>query len=213
MSDLLSRMRIVFAKTAPMRYTSHLDLHRTWERTFRRANIPLAYRHGFNPRPRLSLASALPLGFTSQEEILEVWIGAQMPSNEIYSSLVKALPPGLEISSIEEVDLKEPALQTQIESAEYRITFLHQITDLNARCQSLLDAANLPRQWKDKTYDLRPLILEIDINSPDVDGNQTIVLRLKAREGATGRPEEVISALGAEPEDTRIHRVRLIVLQ
>ena len=65
------RLRIVFAKTEAMRYTSHLDLHRTWERTIRRANLPLAYSQGYNPHPRINLASALPLGFTSDCEVVE----------------------------------------------------------------------------------------------------------------------------------------------
>ena len=57
-----------------MRFTGHLDLHRAWERTFRRAGLPLAYSQGFNPHPRLNLASALPLGFTSEGEVIDVWL-------------------------------------------------------------------------------------------------------------------------------------------
>jgi radical SAM-linked protein len=68
------RLRITFAKTEAMRFTGHLDLHRTWERCFRRARLPLAYTQGFNPHPRLNLAAALPLGFTSQGEMIDAWL-------------------------------------------------------------------------------------------------------------------------------------------
>ena len=59
------RIRVTFAKTEPMRFTSHLDLFRAWERTFRRAGLPILFSQGYNPRPRMQLAAALPLGFTS----------------------------------------------------------------------------------------------------------------------------------------------------
>jgi radical SAM-linked protein len=68
------RFRITFAKTNAMRFTSHLDLQRTWERTIRRARLPLSYSQGFNPRPKINLAAALPLGFTSSCEMAEIWL-------------------------------------------------------------------------------------------------------------------------------------------
>jgi len=66
------RYRIRFAKSAPLRFIGHLDLHRTWERTLRRAGARLAYSEGYNPRPRLNLGLALPLGCTSQGDLLDV---------------------------------------------------------------------------------------------------------------------------------------------
>ncbi|HLE27799.1 MAG TPA: TIGR03936 family radical SAM-associated protein, partial [Anaerolineales bacterium] len=72
----MQRLRLTFAKTAAMKFSGHLDLHKTWERTLRRARLPLAYSQGFNPQPRLQLASALPLGFTSECEVLDAWMEA-----------------------------------------------------------------------------------------------------------------------------------------
>lgn len=77
------RLRLTFAKTDAMRFTGNLDLHRTWERTIRRAGLPLAYSQGFHPQPRLNLASALPLGFTSQFEMVDVWLENEMPLEQI----------------------------------------------------------------------------------------------------------------------------------
>src|SRR5512146_1378298 len=108
------RLRITFAKTEAMRYTGHLDLHRTWERTFRRAQLPLAYSQGFHPQPRINLASALPLGFTSDSEVADIWLEKDMPLDQIRELLQAALPPGISILQIEEVDSQAPALQTQI---------------------------------------------------------------------------------------------------
>jgi radical SAM-linked protein len=98
------RLRITFRKTDAMRFTGHLDLHRTWERTFRRAGLPLAYSHGFHPQPRINLACALPLGFTSQSEVADVWIENNLPLADIKAALDRAAPPGIEILEIEELD-------------------------------------------------------------------------------------------------------------
>lgn len=211
MNETLSRRRIHFGKNISARFTSHLDLFRTWERTFRRAGVKLAYRKGFNPQPRLNIASALPLGYTSQAEILDVWLeDGSGSTDEILTSVKGALPPGLEIIGIKEVDLQEPALQTILEAAEYRVTFLNPVPDLNGRCETLLAANTLPRQWRGKTYDLRPLIRRITQGEVNAQGKQTLTIEVGAQEGATGRPDEVISALGERPEETMIHRTRLV---
>ena len=73
------RIRITFSKSGAMQYVGHLDLHRSWERTFRRSGLPLAYSQGFHPQPRLNLACALPRGFTSQCEIFDAWLEQDVP--------------------------------------------------------------------------------------------------------------------------------------
>ena len=67
----MSKYAIVFSKTGYIRYTSHLDLLRLFKRAFRRAGIPVAYSHGFNPHPKMSFAQPLSLGYAAEEELLE----------------------------------------------------------------------------------------------------------------------------------------------
>lgn len=204
------RIRITFAKTSAMRYTGHLDLHRAWERTFRRAGLPLAYSEGFNPHPRLNLASALPLGFTGAGEVIDAWLEQDLPLSDIQAALQRALPPGLQVTQIETVDLRLPALQTELEASEYNLTFLEPFPELADRVQALLSAISLPRQRRERDYDLRPLILDIQILPPVGLDRPQLNVRLVAREGATGRPEEVIAALGYDPQLVRVHRNRLL---
>jgi radical SAM-linked protein len=204
------RLRITFAKTEAMRFTSHLDLHRTWERTFRRAELPLAYSQGYTPHPRLNLACALPLGFTSEGEVIDAWLEEQAPIPEIRAALERASPPGMRVLAIEEADEREAALQTELEAAEFVITLAEPLPDLERGCQALLQAQSLPRQRRGKAYDLRPLIHDLQPAPDDDQGRQRLTIRLSAREGATGRPEEVIAALGAAAEGARVHRTRLI---
>jgi radical SAM-linked protein len=204
------RLRITFAKTEAMRFIGHLDLHRAWERTFRRARLPLAYSQGFNPHPRLNLASALPLGFTSECEVIDVWLEQDLTLEAVSAALQPALPPGLQVLDIQVVDQHRPALQSELEASEFRITLLELCPDLERRCQALLETTSLPRVRRQKTYDLRPLVLALEPLASDEQGRQRFFLRLAARESATGRPEEVLDALDIPPEEARTHRTRLV---
>jgi radical SAM-linked protein len=204
------RLRIKFSKTEEMRYTSHLDLFRAWERTLRRASLPLAYSQGFKPHPRINLASALPLGFTSSCEIADIWLEQEIPLEQIASALDRASPPGMQISQIQEIDERTPALQSQLKASKYLITFLEPFPQLDKRLEEMLLKDSIPRERRQKTYDLRPLILDAEYLTAGGSGQQRVEICLMAQEGATGRPEEVILALGGEPEKTRVQRIDLI---
>lgn len=207
------RYRIRFAKLPAMRFTGHLDLHRTWERTLRRAGLPLAYSQGFSPHPRIHLASALPLGFTSDCELADVWLEQDWAPESILQALLLVSPPGLAIVSVSPVSTPEPALQQQVQAAEYRVE-LEPTTmdDVEARVRSVLQAASLPRTRRDKSYDLRPLIEALQVEQGE-DGSVFVVMRLTAREAATGRPEEVLLALGLDPAAHASRRTRLYMAE
>lgn len=207
----MQRIRIHFAKTPAMRYTGHLDLFRAWERSLRRANLPLAYSQGFNPHPRINLAAALPLGFTSQAEIADIWLDPEVDLSAVAQALTPALPPGIQAQEYSPVDLRAPALQTQVESAEYEITFLTLQPELLERAAALLAQTEILRSRRSKSYDLRPLILDMAPLPADETGAPRLFLRMGARESASGRPDEVIAALGADPAEARVHRTKLIL--
>ena len=116
----LHRVRVHYAKGEPLRYISHLDLTRTWERIFRRAGLPVAYSQGFNPRPRFQIAAALPVGVTGRGELLDVWLTEAMAAEEIIVRLRPSLPAGLEVLAVHEVALRSPSMQSQMRAADYR---------------------------------------------------------------------------------------------
>ncbi len=216
------RLRITFSKTGALRYTGHLDLHKIWERTVRRAGLPLAYTQGFHPGPKIQLASALPLGFIGDAEVVDVWLddggepGGEANPASCREMLQAAAPPGLEIREISGVDSHQPPLQTQLVAAEYTATLLEPADEakLAEKISDLLDAASLPRERRGKSYDLRPLVEALSL-TPSLlpmgeEKEVRVFMRLAAREGATGRPEEVLEALGIPPDSARIERTRLI---
>jgi uncharacterized protein (DUF2344 family) len=237
------RLRITFSKSGGLRYTGHLDMQTTWERTIRRAGLPLAYTQGFHPGPKIQIASALPLGFIGRAEIVDIWlmepVGAEMTpalgdhkvqgdhptqgdheGRPYAEALQSAAPPGLAVLSVEQVDEAGPALQTQVDLAEYVVTLLDPVdeAELAKHLTAVLEAASLPRERRGKAYDLRPLIVELFIMQPPPGagsevgaGTPEVFMRLAARAGATARPEEVLDVLGIPFESTRIERIRLIL--
>ena len=211
------RVRVIFSKQGALRYTGNLDLHKILERSIRRADLPLAYSQGYHPQPKLNLAAALPLGFASRAEVMDIWLNDDVDDvDDVVSSLQANVPPGLTILQAERVDEREPSLQTQVIAAEYQveITEAGSAPGLNEKVASVMASGSIPRERRGRQYDLRPLI-EILTPAPfhlrrGLPGGEGLFMRLTAREGATGRPEEVLDVLGIPLEDTRIERVRLI---
>lgn len=208
------RYQITFSKAGPMRFTSHLDLHKTLERTMRRANLPLVYSEGFTPRPKLSLASALPLGYTSEAEVAEFWLKEPMPIDEVAKALHKSAPPGFALHRAVTTDTKAPKLQNDLTSAQFTITFKQPHASLEDAVADMLAAEELPRvrvrKGKKRTYDLRPLILDATVTPATADQPQQLILHLNAEPSATGRPDEVLDELGIDPLAPHIHRTRLV---
>jgi len=120
-------LRIKYGKNAKGRFLSHLDLMRAWERTLRRAHIPIAFSQGFNPHPKLSFGSALAVGVTSSGEYMDIELKKSCSIKEIKSKLEKYLPTGLEVYEIVEIDNKASSLMATINRARYIVqASLHQ---------------------------------------------------------------------------------------
>jgi radical SAM-linked protein len=219
------RLRITFAKGEPIKYISHLDLMRTWERALRRAQVPLAYSKGFNPRPKISIASALPVGFTGCSEVMDIVLSRHISPYNLIKRLKPHLPPGLEVLSVEEVYLRLPSLQSQMRYAEYRVVVESEETlaEMEKRVEEVLSAQSLPRQRERKgrvtKYDLRPLIDDLwieglaSVRSPDRhrEGTACVLrMRLQSDSQATGRPDEVLEAMGLGELPRSIERTRCL---
>jgi len=210
--ESLTRYRIQFVKGESLRFIGHLDLHRSMERCLRRSNLPLDYSKGFNPRVRLNLSSALPLGCTSVAELADIWLLSQLDPTAIFQALCSATPPGLSFVSVEKIDLKTPSLQSQINGVEYRVEIeeTNALPSLSEAVESLLETDELPRVRRGKRYDLRPLVHELEIWQDPPD-HCSLRMVLNVGEGATGRPEEVLLSLDLDPTDMLIERTQLFL--
>jgi radical SAM-linked protein len=206
----MERVRIQYAKTEPLRYTGNLDIHKAWERTLRRSHLPMAYSQGFHPQPRLIQACPLPLGMISVAEVIDVWLDEDIPLDLVETALTRAVPPGIEMIHLNLADLQEPALPTQVIASDYQAIILETISiaELDLRINELLETSQILRSRRGKNYDLRPLVEQLQ-QIPEMDGHPVVFMRLSARDGATGRPEEVLSVLKLEQMAARIQRISL----
>jgi radical SAM-linked protein len=210
---ILTRYRIQYQRGSELRYVGNLDMQLGWERALRRARLPVAFSQGFNPRPRFHMASALPLGFTSTCEILDLWLNEALEPGEVAQRLQHSAPPGLSIGATAVIPLNLPALQTQVSAARY-FAVLREVPAeviLANVLQEVLACPELPRVWRKKPYDLRPLILELELTEASGGEFPGLHMHLTAREGATGRPEEVLAVLGIDPTTARVARTQLVL--
>ena len=204
-----ARYRITFAITHAMRYVGHLDLLSAWERTLRRAELPLAYTQGFHAHPRIQFAAALPLGCTAAAEMMELWLEVDLETDVLSERLGDALPPGLRLRSIARMPPGKPHFDQWLVAGEYRgVAVAGGLpADIGERVDRVLASESLPRERREKTYDLRPLILQLVVRE---EATPSLGMRLKLQAGATGRPDEVAEALGLERTALLFTRERLI---
>lgn len=210
---MMLRFRIQYNKDTPLQYIGNLDLHKVWERYLRRARIPVAYTQGFHPQPKIQQAAPLPLGFLSQNDLLDVWIDVEnWTESDFLNHLKNTQQPGIEILSVTQVPLTSPSLPTLIVSSIYRVLYLDPVdpVDIQNRLKEILERSSILRTRRSKVYDLRPLVEKIELISL---GKECVEfqMQLSAREGATGRPDEVLSELGLDPYAARYFRTGFIM--
>ncbi len=208
--DAKQRLQITFGKSGALKYTGNLDVAKIWERVLRRAHLPILYSKGFNTRPRIQLSTALALGITSECEMLDVFLREETSLDGLAERLLQVSPTGLDIIEIENVPLDDPALQTRVDSSEYRIVFMDHVdsAELQAKIAALLATDKLVRVKvrgsKKSVVDLRPLIYNLHI-----DDAGHLIAHLAAGDHGNFRPDELLHELGLDALPHSIHRFRL----
>ncbi len=210
----MQRLRIRFSRGEAVKFISHLDIMRLWQRALQRAQIPLAYTEGFSPHPRLSLAAPLAVGITSQAELMDVFCDKWVSPHFFTDAVSQQLPAGIEIVQVFSVAPTLPSLQSQVGFAEYEVELETDKDEagVKAALTSLLALEQLPwhheRDTGTRNYDLRSLIEDLWLMEWRQDAS-TIGMRLRCDSGGSGRPEQVAAALGFEP--TSIRRTKLLL--
>ena len=116
------RTLLRFGKNSRLRFVSHLDLQRFFQRALNRSGLPIAFSQGFNPHPIMSFASALAVGWTSEYEVLDFKLSAPMGRGRIEEAMRGALPEDLPVLGVRTVDDRFPAAMALVRCADYRIT-------------------------------------------------------------------------------------------
>jgi radical SAM-linked protein len=208
------RLRITFAKGTALKYISHLDLTLAWERTLRRAEVPLAYSQGYNPQAKMQLASGLPLGYTGIAEVMDVMLTESMPPQDFMARVSDNLPDGLTITTVEEVPPRSPSLQSMLRKANYRVTAETTLpeNELTGRINGLLAADHLEQQrtrkGRTEAFDLRTLVHDVRLEGAET-GHVVFCMQLSAGQHGNVRPDAVITALGLGDASTQVERTKL----
>jgi radical SAM-linked protein len=195
----MQRLRLRFSRGEEIKYISHLDLLRLWQRALNRAEIPLAYSEGFSPHPRMSLAAPLALGVTGEAELMDIFLARWSSPHTFTAAMGRQLPPGIKIEQVFNIALTMPSLQSQVRFAEYKVGIEteKEQAEIEASINAMLDKESIPWQhvW---LADWRK-------------GYVNIMMRLRSDSSGSGRPEQVAAALGFEKYPDLIHRTRLIL--
>ncbi len=195
------RLRIRYTKNGKIRFVSHRDVARLFERACRKVMLPVAYSQGFSPRPKLSFGLALSVAHESDSEFLDVELTEQVELDDLESKLTAALPDGLAVEALRWTRVGEESLQEAISSCSWRIEVVGADHDaVVAAVGRVVEAPELPleriRKGKTRTDDVRPMIVDLTVEGQTDTGTQ-LVAELATRPSAL-RPAELVGALGLD---------------
>lgn len=183
--------RVRFTKTDRMRFLSHHDLMRLFERALRRTGMELRMTEGYNPHPILSFPTALGLGIESLDEVLEFELSSWTAPRQARELLSAQLPEGLGVASVEAFDRRERSF---VDFVEYEASCPDQGEGLSDRIRDLMARKECPvERVSDKgtrTVEIRQYLM-----AAECEGDR-VLFRLKVTDRGTARPEEVLRALG-----------------
>ncbi len=212
----MQRLRIRFNRSEELKFISHLDIIRLWERALRRAHIALTYSEGFSPHPRISLAAPLSVGITSDVELMDVVLVGQVSPHWFMASVNQQLPPGMQALEAYLIAPGIPSLQSQVRFARYEVEIEtdKDAEDIEAAISDLMSLEHLPwyhmRDTGRRNYDLRALIDDIRLVGRD-DSCCTIGMMLRCDNSGSGRPEQVAAALSFTGQPLSIRRTELVL--
>lgn len=207
------RAWIRFGKRPRLRFISHLDLQRFFQRAVNRTGLPIAWSQGFNPHPVMSFGSALALGWTSDYEIVDIKLSAPMGRKRTEDAIRAALPEDLPVLAVRMVDDKHPAPMAQVTAADYAValdgeTAAAVIVQIPAFLASESVQAVKKTKSGEKTINARLLVLDL---SPTADG---FTARLMLTERDSLKPDLLVALLsgmaGVDQPQARIHRLALL---
>ncbi len=204
-------VRVAFTKRGKVRFISHRDVARAFERAFRIESLPLAFTLGFSPRPKVSFGLALSVGHESDAEYLDVELTHPVPLEPLGPALTRALPEGIDVVGVVALVERAPALQESVAACEWEMELVGVDADvLDARIAACLAAEELPiervRKGRTTTDDIRPAIRRIARLGATESGIM-IGAELATRPTSL-RPAEFLALLGDDRNVGRVRRTR-----
>mgnify|MGYP006272006873 CR=1 FL=1 len=206
----VQRLRIQHAKRGRLRFTSHRDFQRAFERALRRANVPMAYSAGFSPHPKISYANAAATGVASEAEYVEIGVVQKVDPEALQEVLNEVLPPGFDVLAV--VEARTPDFVARLEASVWQVELpgleseqvMQAITKFLAQSEVLVE--RLTKSGL-RTFDARSAVLRLELQAesaaqalllkdePESD-QKCAILQLVVRHGTPAvRPDDVLAAL------------------
>ena len=211
-------VRIRFSKLGKLRWISHRDAARLWERTLRRAGVPVAYSEGFSPHPKLSFGLALPTGAESSAEYMDIEVqpdteaqiapeSAPHPEVGLGPLLNPLLPEGLSVLGEADVEPGGPSLQEAVVASTWEITVPDSPEEDVERLLAA-DSVVITRERKGQSLqdDIRPAVLGLSAHTGGQDRPGHLIRCDLATKPRGLRPSELLAALGIDPFEARVLR-------
>lgn len=192
----VQRLRIQYAKRGRLRFTSHRDFSRAFERAIFRARVPMAYSSGFNPHPRISYAGAAPTGSASEAEYLEIGLAEVVDPASIHAALDEALPPGLDVVAV--VEAPGGSLADQLEASHWWVDIALEPTAAAVAVATFLGTESVPVQRMTKKglrdFDCRTAVLALSVAPHGTGSRLDLVLRHAV---PAVRPDDILAGLAS----------------
>lgn len=187
--------RLQFARRGSLSYVGHLDLMRTFERSLRRAGLPILHSQGYNPRPMLVFALPLGVGISTSDDYIDVSLSEETDVSDLIGTLQKYVPDGLEILSGRQVPETGGSIMAVVTAASYRL----RAPRIAEALRNLMNREEVLAEKKSKgqirKLDIRPLILRIIADDRASGDEVTVLVRAGSHENL--RPDLLLAALTA----------------
>jgi radical SAM-linked protein len=208
----VQRLRVHYAKRGRLRFSSHRDFQRAFERALRRSAVPMAYSAGFSPHPKVSYAGAAPTGVASEAEYLEIGLAQRCDPDRLRAALDASLPDDLDVLELVEVappppNVKAESLSDRLEASvwEIRLAGTEPAAAADAVAAFLaVDRVEVTRMTKNglRTFDARAAVVALEAGpDPRAGGAGTepcAILRLVVRHVTPAvRPDDVLAGLAS----------------
>jgi len=195
----VQKLRVRFAKRGRLRFTSHRDFQRAFERAVRRAGLPVAFSHGFSPHPRISYAGASPTGAASEAEYLEISLTSERDPEEVRKALDEALPEGLDVLEVVVAGPGSLADRLQASLWEIRLPGVDPQAVAGAVDRFLAaDQVMVERMTKRglRSFDSREAVIRLAIVTGEPVVEACAILQVVLRHGTPAvRPDDVLAGV------------------
>ncbi|MCC6226705.1 MAG: DUF2344 domain-containing protein [Microthrixaceae bacterium] len=203
------RVRVRFTKLGRVRFVSHRDVARVWERAIRRAELPIAYSEGFSPRPKVHFGLALSVGHTSDAEYLDLDLRDPVELTTLPQRLTPCLPVGIDVTAAAEVATSDTSLQAAVDVVTWRFLVDGDPTSVGRAAEEMMARPSIPtvinRKGNDQQADLRPALRSITVEAA-AEGTAQLTVNLATRPKSF-RPAEVLTAFDPPLGERRVHRI------